>query len=159
MNEPELEVVDIIAGYQPDGDPVLERLNCVRVKDGYALAEAPLFAAAGRLDVIQLNGDKGGYQVVTRSGNLTIRFVSKHPTSVVLDEYRVEFEKMGAEISNVSDRFFSITAHVSLGFNNIEELLGDAVKTFPNSAWAYTNVFDSDSGEPLQWWSSMLKEQ
>ena len=159
MSEPELEVVDIIAGYQPDGDPVLEKLNCVRVKDGYALAEAPLFAAAGRLDVISLIGDNGDYQVVTRSGNLTIRFVSKHPIPLVLDEYRVEFEKMGAEISNVSERFFSITAHVSLGFNTIEHLLGEAIKAFPESAWAYTNVFDSDSGEPLQWWSSMLKEQ
>lgn len=159
MTEPELEIVDIIAGHQPNGDPVLEKLRCVRVKDGYALAEAPLFAAAGRLDVIKLIGEKGDYQVVTRSGNLTIRFVSKHPISVVLDEYRVEFEKMGAEISNVSDRFFSITAHVSIGFNTIEHLLGEVVKAFPESAWAYTNVFDGDSGEPLQWWSSILKEQ
>ena len=159
MSEPELEVIDIIAGYQPDGDAVLEKVNCVRVKGGYALAEAPLFAAAGRLDVIKLIGDKGDYQVVSRSGNLTIRFVSKHPISAVLDEYRVEFEKMGAEISNVSDRFFSVTAHVSLGFSTIEQLLGEVMKAFPESAWAYTNVFDSDSGEPLLWWSSMLKEQ
>lgn len=159
MSDPELEIIDIIAGYQPDGDAVLEKLSCVRVKDGYALAEAPLFAAVGRLDVIQPVGDDGNYNVVTRSGNLTIRFVSKHPISLVLDKYRIEFERIGAEISNVSDRFFSITAHVSIGFNTIERLLDDSVKDFPDSAWAYTNVFNSDSGEPLNWWSSMLKEQ
>lgn len=159
MSEPAIEVIDIIAGYQPDGEAVLEKLSCVRVKDGYALAEAPLFAAAARLDVIQLVDDRGDYKVITRSGNLTIRFVSKHVIASVLDEYQVEFEKLGAEISNISERFFSITAHVSIGFNTIERILAEALKSFPESAWAYTNVFDSDSGEPLHWWSSMLKEQ
>ena len=118
-----------------------------------------MFAAAAKHDVIQLEAAVGHFTIVKRSGNLNLRLVSKHNISHILSEFQAQIEKLGGEVANVSERFFTVTAHVSIGFATIEELMTQIVSQFPDSAWAYTNVFNNETGEPLMWWDDILTEK
>jgi chitodextrinase len=45
--------------------------------------------------------------------------------------------------------------HVSSGFTAIETILNDNIQG-DTAVWFYGNVYDPASGEPLNWWQSIL---
>ncbi len=67
-----------------------------------------------------------------------------------------ELEKLGGDLDIKEARALVYSIHVSCGFNVIEGILNDILSSQPDLAWLYGNVYDPDSGEPLDWWQPIL---
>jgi len=156
----ELKTIELIAGINPAGQPIIERLDAFEQEAGQLrITNTPVFTSIAKLDLIELVGASGDFKVIERSGNLSIRVISKDNVVQIIDALRGEIEKHDGELENITDRFFTISCHVSVGFGVIETLLNETLARYPNSAWAYNNVFCPESGEPLNWWVDILNEQ
>lgn len=155
--------LQLIAGYKPDGQAVLETLRVNKINDQhwYELQQSPAFVkdlACG--DVITVDPKRPGmFSLQTRSGNLAVRVMSRADIAAIRDALTADIEKLGGQLDIESDRILVYTIHVSCGFKAIEESLNKHVAN-PNSAWFYGNVYDPNDGEtPLNWWNEILQPQ
>ena len=157
--------LELIAGRHPNGELIIEKLlvNPQPAADSYQLLKSPLFVRGiARADIIQLQkSSKGAFSVVTHGGNLCVRVYSKQafnePPLVALEQALTsEIEKMGGDLDIKETRALVYSIHVSCGFNTIEKLLGELLSDYEDVAWFYGNVYDPESGEPLNWWQEIL---
>lgn len=157
-----LQVIEIFAGYQPDGAPVVERLPVNVLEDNSCqLVKSPCFVqgiASG--DVIKLNDKDQSFELVRRSGNLCIRVFAMHDITSIAQDLAPILEKMGGQQDFENERMLVFSIHVSCGFAKIEEALNDHVGDETESAWFYGNVYDPKDGQtPLNWWNEILAPQ
>ncbi len=157
-------ILQLIAGYKPDGQAVLESVPVKKINDQhwYELQESPAFLkyiACG--DIITVDPQRPGhFTLQTRSGNLAVRVLSRASIVVLRDALTAEIEKLGGQLDIDSERILVYSIHVSCGFNAIEECLNKHVGNTPDSAWFYGNVYDPNDGEtPLNWWHEILKPE
>lgn len=153
-----IESVEVIAGISPSGEAIVERVGVTPTEQGLQVLSSPLFAGLAKLDVITVDTKKR-FSIVQHGGNLNIRVVSRSNANQLLELVAKGIEELGGEISNQSERFFTITVHVGCEFRNIEKVLEHMMSQFPETSWAYTNVFNNETGEPLNWWGDILSEQ
>ena len=147
-----------LAGLNPDGDPVFESLEVELVKDTedeVRLVRSPLLtrnlAAGDKLKVI--NPSSAEYELLRRSGNLSIRVFRVHQLAVLAENLTAQIEKLGGSLDKQTDRALVYSIHFSIGFQTIEELLSVVSKDYPDTVWYYGNVYDPEDGTtPLQWW-------
>tara|TARA_B110000037_G_scaffold213929_1_gene269087 strand:- start:1398 stop:1949 length:552 start_codon:yes stop_codon:yes gene_type:complete len=147
-----------LAGLNPDGDPVFESLEVELVKDTedeVRLVRSPLLtrnlAAGDKLKVI--NPSSAEYELLRRSGNLSIRVFRVHQLAVLAENLTAQIEKLGGSLDKQTDRALVYSIHFSIGFQVIEELLSAVCKDYPDTVWYYGNVYDPEDGTtPLQWW-------
>ncbi|MCW8125448.1 DUF4265 domain-containing protein [Microbulbifer halophilus] len=156
-----LQVIELFAGIDPDGQPVVERLQ-VRVNedDSCQLVRSPVFIkgiASG--DTIKVDKDSQQFELVKRSGNLAVRVLCRGDSAALSDKLTPELEKLGGELDTENPRVLVYSIHVSCGFANIEEILNGACDG-ANSIWNYGNVYDPEDGQtPLNWWVDILKPE
>ncbi|WP_237067911.1 DUF4265 domain-containing protein [Microbulbifer guangxiensis] len=156
-----LQVIELFAGTNPDGEPVVERLQ-VRVNedDSCQLVRSPAFIkgiASG--DTIKVNKDDQQFELVKRSGNLAIRVFCRGNSTALSDQLTPQLEKLGGELDMESPRLLVYSIHVSCGFDTIEQILNSACDG-ANSVWYYGNVYDPKDGQtPLNWWQDILKPE
>jgi hypothetical protein len=67
-----------------------------------------------------------------------------------------ELEKLGGDLDVSESRVLVYSIHVSCGFKVIEQLLDDTLAAYKDVAWLYGNVYDPESGEPINWWQPIL---
>lgn len=157
-----LQVVDIFAGLDAQGEPAVERLPVRALDSGYLqLVKSPAFVkglASG--DVIRFLADTGEFEILKHSGNLSIRVFSRGDISLLADTLTPALEKLGGELDVETPRMLVYSIHVSCGFNAIEEILNNVVNRDPNSLWMYGNVYDPVDGKtPLNWWLASLSDE
>ena len=157
-----LNVIELVAGLRPDGTPVVERLQVRTLEDDSCqLVRSPAFVkgiAAG--DTIKLNSDDQSFELIKRSGNLSIRIFAREGIEAISNELSPKIEKLGGEQDLENERMLVYSIHVSCGFKTIEELLDDYVDEDEGSMWMYGNVYDPKDGiTPLNWWNDILKPQ
>ncbi|WP_226644051.1 DUF4265 domain-containing protein [Microbulbifer variabilis] len=156
-----LQVIELFAGTNPDGEPVVERLQ-VRVNedDSCQLVRSPAFIkgiASG--DCIKVDKDTQQFELVKRSGNLAVRVFCRGDSAELSDRLSPQLEKLGGELDLEVPRMLVYSIHVSCGFDKIEEIL-NSVCDGANSAWYYGNVYDPKDGQtPLNWWQDILKPE
>ena len=173
------EVLTLVAGFSPDGEPVLEKITVDVLEPSKPDATAPGSAVAATAPAAEYRLQKSpafvrglaagdrirhpsksqtGYDVVQRSGNLAIRVLRKDNIEEVANSLTPEFELMDGSLDLQTPRLLVYSIHVSIGFQAIEELLDRAVGQFPGTVWYYGNVYDPVDGvTPLDWWREMLK--
>lgn len=147
-----------LAGLNPDGDPVFESLEVELVKDTedeVRLVRSPLLtrnlAAGDKLKVV--NPSSAEYELLRRSGNLSIRVFRVHQLDILAENLTAKIEKLGGSLDKQTDRALVYSIHFSIGFQVIEELLSAVSKDYPDTVWYYGNVYDPEDGTtPLQWW-------
>ncbi len=147
-----------LAGINPAGEPVFESLEVELVEgteDEVRLVRSPLLtrnlAAGDKLKVI--NSSSAEYELLRRSGNLSIRVFRLQQLDVLAENLTAKIEKLGGSLDSQTDRALVYSIHFSLGFQTIEGLLGMACKDYPDTAWYYGNVYDPEDGAtPLEWW-------
>lgn len=147
-----------LAGLNPDGDPVFESLEVEMVEDTedeVRLVRSPLLtrnlAAGDKLKV--LNPSSAEYELLRRSGNLSIRVFRVHQLDVLAESLTAKIEKLGGSLDKQTDRALVYSIHFSIGFQVIEELLNAVCKDYPDTVWYYGNVYDPEDGTtPLLWW-------
>ena len=156
-----LQIIELFAGTNPDGEPVVERLQ-VRVNedDSCQLVRSPAFIkgiASG--DTIKVNAEKQQFELVKRSGNLAVRVLCRDDSAALSDQLTPQLEKLGGELDMETPRLLVYSIHVSCGFANIEKILNSACDG-ANSVWYYGNVYDPEDGQtPMNWWQDILKPE
>lgn len=164
--------LSLIAGYRPDGEPVMEKINVSPVEPDpatpatrkvpgaqYRLLNSPAFIrglAAG--DKIRYPAEtETGYEILKRSGNLCIRVLRKDNMEEVAQVLTPELELMDGSLDLQSPRLLVYSIHVSIGFQAIEIILDRVTGQFPGTVWYYGNVYDPTDGvTPLDWWQEFL---
>ena len=156
-----LQTIELIAGKNADGEPVVERLQ-VRVNedDTCQLVRSPAFLkglASG--DTIKVQPGEGTFELVRRSGNLAVRVFCRGDSAELSDQLTPQLEKLGGELDMETPRLLIYSIHVSCGFTEIEKIL-NSITDGANSVWYYGNVYDAEDGQtPLNWWQDLLKPE
>jgi len=156
-----LQVIELFAGNDPAGQPVVERLSVRQNEDdSFQLVKSPAFIkglASG--DVVQLVPDSKEFEIKQHGGNLCIRVYAKSHLTDINEQLTPELEKLGGELDTETPRFLVYSIHVSCGFNAIETLLNRYV-VGEHCMWVYGNVYDpADGTTPLNWWNDVLKPE
>lgn len=162
MSKKSLQVIELFAGLGADGKPIVEQLQVRELEDGsFQLVQSPAFAkglASG--DVVKMLPASREFDLVQRSGNLSIRVFSRSDIHQLADQLTPELEKLGGELERETPRMLVYSIHVSCGFTAIESILNQYVGQDGQSAWMYGNVYDPTDGQtPLNWWLDLLKPE
>ncbi len=153
-----ITVLPFFAGTGPDGEPVFENLVISILDAGdfqVQLVKSPLLirnlAAGDRIKLIDPASAR--YDLIQRSGNLAIRVFRRHQLAALEEFLTPAIEKLDGKLDVCSERALVYSIHFSIGFSAIEELMGRACATFPDTVWYYGNVYDPEDGTtPLEWW-------
>lgn len=156
-----LQIIELFAGNDPQGQPVVERLAVRQNEDeSFQLVKSPAFIrglASG--DTVKMLQETKEFEIVKRSGNLCIRVYTKQDITAISEQLTPELEKLGGELDTETPRFLVYSIHVSCGFTTIETLLNKYVSG-EDRAWLYGNVYDPTDGvTPLNWWNDILKPE
>lgn len=158
-----LHTIELLAGFDSVDKPVLEQLQVkVTAEGNFQLVRSPAFVrglASG--DIIKLDPERKQFEIVQRSGNLTIAVYSRGNVIALSEALTPELEKMGGSLDTETQRMLIYSIHVSLGFQAIEELLNKHIRAQGSEAvWQYGNVYDPADGQtPLNWWVEILTPQ
>ena len=157
--------VSLIAGRHPNGELIIEKIlaNPQPQENSFQLLKSPMFVRGiARADVIQqLENTQGAFKVLQHSGNLCIRVFSKNAFSTAalepVEQALVSgIEKLGGDLDIKEDKALVFSIHVSCGFDAVEKIMQEAIGQRDDVAWYYGNVYDPETGEPLNWWQSLL---
>lgn len=159
-----LQIIELFAGTNPDGEPVVERMQ-VRVNedDSVQLVRSPAFikgiASGDTIKVNREDPEKPTFELIKRSGNLAVRVFCRDDSTKLSDSLTPQLEKLGGELDMESPRLLVYSIHVSCGFAEIEQIL-NSICDGANSVWYYGNVYDPVDGQtPLNWWQDILKPE
>lgn len=157
-----LQAVELFAGLGSDGQPFVEKVPMQPLEDGtFQLARSPAFikgVASG--DIIRCNDNQREFEIIKRSGNLSIRVYSRADISALAHKLNGPMAKLGGELDIESPRMLVYTIHVSCGFNEIEALFTNVMGNDESCTWLYGNVYDpTDGATPLNWWQALLEDQ
>lgn len=160
MNNEPSQRIDLFAGTHPNGQPVFEQVAALATeqRNCYRLQQSPLFAigvASG--DVIELMANNPGrFRVRERGGQLAVRVLRRDGVGALAEELTPLIEKLGGRLDVQSERALVYSIHVAVGFREIEGLLDPLVQAAGGANWAYGNVYNPETGEPLDWWENLL---
>lgn len=155
-----LQVIELYAGQDPQGQPVVERLRVTVDDDNNCrLVHSPAFIkglASG--DKIKLDQKEGQFTLLERSGNLSVRVFCREGSDEASEDITPKLEKLGGELDIETPHLLVYTIHVSCGFKQIESILESVVSD--DVRWMYGNVYDPEDGvTPLNWWQEVLKPE
>ena len=165
----DIGTISLIAGLNSEGEPIVEQVTVsvlpnkapsqAQRSKQYRLEKSPVFVrnlACG--DTIAFPSEaKAGFDLIRRSGNLSIRVFNKGDIEALSQWLTPELELLDGKLEIQSPHILSYSIHVSIGFSKIEALLDKAVGQFPNTVWYYGNVYDPEDGvTPLNWWQEFL---
>ena len=163
MKQAELAILELPAGYDNDGQTVLEKVEVYVLEqaDHYELKKTPLLVRGlAKGDIISISQQKADkYDVVRHSGNLAIRVFRKTDIELLENSLTPQVEMHDGTLDIKTDRALSYSLHVNLGFSAIETLFDNAMAAYPDSVWYYGNVYDPVDGvTPLNWWDSFINQ-
>jgi hypothetical protein len=157
-----LQVIELFAGIGANGQPIVEKLPVRELESGeLQLVQSPAFAkglASG--DLLKCSPTTREFEIVQRSGNLSLRVFSKEDIGRWADALIADLEKLGAELDLETPRMLVFSIHVSCGFSAIEAIMNQHVRLEQQVGWMYGNVYDPNDGvTPLNWWQEILKPE
>lgn len=161
-NDSTVLVIDLYAGIDRTGNPVLEKLPAEKLDNGvYKIRRSPLFVRnLARDDLIKLDKrDNTRFTVSERSGQLAIRFFRKSDIAEVEQWLTPQVEKLDGRHDLSTEHGLVYSMHVNLGFSEVEQLMDNATSQFSESVWYYGNVYDPEDGmTPLLWWNEFINQ-
>jgi hypothetical protein len=159
MSEPKSITITLLAGTRPDGQPVVEQLPALAAEQANQvwLLQSPLFTpGCARGDRIELLANNPGrFRLHERSGQLALRVFAREAIDVLAEELTPAIELLGGVLDVQSPRALVYSIHVAVGFQEIEGVVEPLVQR-AGGVWNYGNVYDPESGEPLEWWEELL---
>jgi hypothetical protein len=152
--------LDLLAGMHPNGQPVLEKVRAFALPraNHFQLLQSPMFATgvASGDQIEMLNNNPGRFRVHQRSGQLSVRVFCRGDITAIADELTPAVEILDGQLDVQSPRALVYSIHVAVGFREIETVFDRFVGTNTDANWSYGNVYDSATGEPLDWWETLL---
>lgn len=170
--QPDTEIVELslLAGIHPNGQPVFEKVRALveptenqsgtnpSGNNTYRLLQSPLFVtgtACGDL-IEMLSNNPGRFRVRERSGQLAVRVVSRDDIAVLAEELTPAVEMLDGVLDVQTPRTLVYSIHVAVGFNEIERAFDAAISATSAAQWSYGNVYNVETGAPLNWWEELL---
>lgn len=151
--------LNLLAGIHPNGQPVLEKVRALpQSENSYRLLQSPLFVtgtACGDL-IEMLNNNPGRFRVRERSGQLAVRVLCRDDIGTLAEELTPAVEKLDGELDLQTPRALVYSIHVAVGFGEIERVFDEAIAKSKMAQWSYGNVYDPETGAPLNWWETLL---
>lgn len=152
--------LSLLAGIHPNGQPVVEKVRALAqsTANQFRLLQSPLFvmgAACGDL-IEMLNNNPGRFRMRERSGQLAVRVLCRDDISALAEALTPEVEKLDGSLDVQTPRALVYSIHVAVGFSEIERVFDAAITQFPAAQWSYGNVYDPETGAPLNWWETLL---
>ncbi len=148
-----MEKLRLLAGYQVSGEALYEELVVQPKLNGlFKLLHSPavtLGLASG--DIIRVE-QEGQFRLVVRGGNLCVQLFSANKIREIESFIAQRIHSIAGEIDGVLSNEIVCTFPFSTGFKNIELLLDEAMQLDGEASWNYGNVYDFETGKPLNWW-------
>lgn len=145
----------LIGGYRSSGQPVYEQVLVKTLDSGrfQVLCSPGLVPGIAKGDTLELQEGSGGeFRIIERGGNLCIQIFSNEPKRLAAT-FTSRVEEIGGSCDGISERQVVFAVPVKAGFSNVEAILEDLLRRFPESEWYYGNVYDPRDGQtPLNWW-------
>lgn len=144
--------VDLVAGQKSSGEPVYEEVLVDREgADTYRVVATPALAlgtAAG--DVIEVDPQRGTFDVVVRGQNLAVQVYGRH---ALVDEVTDDVVRLGGGLDGRAPGITVFTIPVSAGFPAVEAVFNGLAERHAEIEWYFGNVYDPIDGvTPLGWW-------
>lgn len=169
VSEAAIETLPLIAGLNAEEQPIVEQVSAQPLDTEaqlrpngvrhFRLVKSPVFVrglASGDTIAFPSKG-KAGYDIVKRSGNLSIRVFNRGDIENLSAWLTPELELLDGTLDTASPHVLVYSIHVSIGFTQIETLLDRAIGQFAGTVWYYGNVYDPNDGvTPLNWWQEFL---
>jgi Domain of unknown function (DUF4265) len=155
-NEQGRRLVEIVAGHNSAGGPVLEAVLADPCGPSrFRLASSPglaLGAAAG--DEIELRED-GTFNVVARGGQLAVQLLATKPfDDAAVHALTAQLAALGGYLDGGHLTLRIFTVPVSAGFAAVEVVMDAFVARHCGTEWYFGNVYDPVDGvTPLGWWT------
>ena len=152
--------LSLLAGIHPNGQPVLEKVLALKqpANNTYRLLRSPLFVmgvACGDL-IEMLNNNPGRFRVRERSGQVAVRVLCRDDIAALAEQLTPEVEQLDGTLDVQTPRALVYSIHVAVGFSEIERVFDATVAASAAAQWSYGNVYDTETGAPLNWWGSLL---
>lgn len=127
----------------------------------WQLIRSPLYAisvASG--DVVKiLNEETGAFVIVSRGGNVCVQFYLDSSssddyelTSEIAKKIEQEVNELDGSMDGFTAGLIAFTLPVDVGFPAIEEVFSRAIERYQGAECQFSNVYDTNTGEPLNWW-------
>ncbi|GAA4093458.1 DUF4265 domain-containing protein [Zhongshania borealis] len=154
-------LLELFAGIHPgNNQPIFEKVLATPLTNAgeYRLLKSPLFVRGlAALDTVKINEDaRGRFSLIEHSGNLCVRVFLRQPNEDLEVQLTAEIEKLGGSMDIKTDRAIAYSIHFGVGFSSIEELLNKWANS-DQAKWVYGNVYDPETGDPLNWWQALLQ--
>lgn len=142
--------------------PGVEHVPARKVGDNeWQLIRSPLYAKdVARGDVIRvLDRDTGAFEIAERAGNICVQFyLSEHDaddaekTEMVAKAIASDLASIRGQVDGQTRGLIAFSIPVEAGFPSIERVFEAARLQYPGAQWQFSNVYDSETGQPLAWW-------
>ncbi len=134
-------------------DDAVEELLVQKVGDNrYRIASSPgMVQGLAANDIIALSGCDGtGFQLLQRGGCVAIHvFCEEERRNAIETALTHELGRIGGVLDGTMGRTgLCYTVSVAAGFAVIE----GALRRVVGDEWSYSNVYDEETGELLNWW-------
>lgn len=149
-------IVQLYAGTRPDGEPVYEKVAVrgLEQQGHYLLLHSPGFVrGVARGDVIAMDSQRAGtFTVVRRGGNLALRVYCRGDAEVLDTVLTPQVTQLEGRRDIKAAHLLVYSIPVQAEFKSVEAVFDQATSGSDEANWAYGNVYDERSGEPLNWW-------
>ncbi len=137
-----------------DGDPnTLEEVLVERLTDGsLRVASSPGMVQGLAADdiIISDSAEPNGYRLMERGANVAVHiFCEPESREAIKSNLEITLGRIGGVLDGtMGETGLCFTVPMAAGFQVIEGALSRVV----GEEWAYSNIFDPVTGEPLNWW-------
>ena len=121
--------------------------------DRYKLLASPgMVLGIAKGDEIKMFAEGGEFELINRGGNLCIQLYKPPDGSTNIDSLAEKIETdRGGTLDGWTHRLAVFSVPVRSGFNSVEIVMDDFVRSNMGCEWCYGNVYD-DNDVPLNWW-------
>jgi len=155
----------LIAGYRPDGEAIMEQLRVEAVPDSKSADEYRLLTSPGFVRGLA-SGDRirhpvrneAGYELLKRSGNLSIRVLRKDNLDLLAQALTPEIELLDGSLDLQTPAPAGVQLSMSpSAFRRWKFCWMALSDSSPDRSGYYGNVYDPTDGvTPLDWWQDFL---
>ncbi len=105
-------------------------------------------------DLISLDTTPRGFRTIRHGRNLTIWIFAEQQDQVVelASRSRAAAKSIDVTVEGTPPRMVIITAALRVGWTTIEASMNSIVDGIDGARWYYGNVYDPETGAPLNWW-------
>jgi hypothetical protein len=138
-----------------DGKVLREPVHVDELGEGrYRLLYAPgMVAGIAAGDEFRLLDDDGRFEILQRSGNLTVQVYSLTPMGDARDTLVAAVEALGGTLDGSIEKGLTFTMPHTATFAAIEAVFDQWVAEHEGTEWLYGNVYSTKDGvTPLNWW-------